>query len=77
VNPSARESKLVYLDTPRPIHDWSVTPGTFAKSSDQVVSSDIGFSNILSQHIWWWMVLAGLSALAMETAWVSITERKV
>jgi hypothetical protein len=76
VNPSARESELVYLDRPGLIRDWSVTGGTVAKSSDRVVSSDMGLSNILSQHIWWWMVLAGLSALAMETAWVSLTERK-
>jgi hypothetical protein len=71
INPSAKESELVYLNSPKPIHDWSLAPrDEDPKSAWTPDRTAVGFSSVLKQQIWWWLVAAALLALALETSWV-------
>jgi len=74
VNPSPRESELVYLQSPRVPAEWSVGERDRTDPSGATEAGRVGFSSILKQHIWWWMVLLGLLALALETTWTLAKE---
>ena len=67
VNPSPKESQLVYSDPPNALKSW--------RSGDKAAGSIGGripggqpMRVILQQRWWWWMLLAALLALAIESA---------
>ncbi len=67
VNPSPKESQLVYLDSPEAMQVWRLQrPEDIAKSTAAISPQKINFAGVLQQRCWWWMVLAGLSLLLLE-----------
>lgn len=73
VNPDAKESELEFVDSPQAMKGWCFDPSDKTSPVVSAPSTTVGFSGILQQRLWWWMVLGGLLALALETAWA---ERK-
>jgi hypothetical protein len=69
VNPSPKESQLVYVDSPESFKDWRVNlpPGT-GKPMAIAARERPSLSGILQQRWWWWMVVGGLAALLLEMA---------
>jgi len=68
VNPSPKESQLVYVDSPEAMKLWRVnTPGQAGKTAAGSAYLKGGLASILQQRFWWWMVLGGLGALMLET----------
>jgi hypothetical protein len=64
VNPSPKESELVYAQSPDVMKAWQINrPAEVAKVS----TANISQTGILQQRIWWWMVLGGIAALVLET----------
>jgi hypothetical protein len=64
VNPSPKESELVYAQSPDVVKAWQVNhPGRVAG----VATANISQTAILQQRLWWWMVLGGITALLLET----------
>lgn len=64
VNPSPKESELVYAESPEVVKAWQMNhPTQLARIS----TANISQTAILQQHIWWWMVLGGIIALLLET----------
>jgi hypothetical protein len=77
VNPAAQASELLYLSSPKAPGEWSVTsPGQHSAEAVAPLR-DFGYSNTLAQPVWWWMLILGLIALVMETAWVMIKGEKI
>ena len=77
VNPAAPESELLYLSSPKAPGEWSVTsPGRHPADAVAPLRA-FGYSNTLAQPVWWWMLILGLIALVMETAWVMIKGEKI
>jgi hypothetical protein len=74
VNPPARESELVFVESPQIVRQWSVNERHRSGTSKLVEPDAAGFSTLLNQHIWWWMLVAGLLALALETTWTLAKE---
>ncbi len=69
VNPSPKESQLVYDTDPHVIDLWRLThPGDTAKPPPVVSPQPVRLAGILQQRLWWWMLLGGLLALLLETA---------
>lgn len=64
VNPSPKESELVYAKSIDAIKTWQVNR---PKESMKVTTANISQSAILQQRLWWWMVLGGIAALLLET----------
>ena len=73
VNPSPKESQLVYVDSPEALKGWRVNlpPGT-GKAAATAAREKLSLSGILQQHWWWWMVVGGLAALMLEMALAEI-----
>jgi hypothetical protein len=68
VNPSPKESQLVYVETPEAMKTWRVnTPGQASRTAANAAYLRAGLAAILQQQFWWWMVLGGLAALFLET----------
>ena len=67
VNSPAKESELAFADSPMPVREWSYNSERPAKSSMSEGQTEVGFSGILQQRLWWWMVLGGLLVLTFET----------
>ena len=68
VNPSPKESQLVYVENPEAMKLWRVnTPGQTSKVAAGSAYLKGGLASILQQRFWWWMVLGGLGALMLET----------
>jgi len=73
VNPPPKESFLNYVDSAEVVETWKRDT-----AEDQPVSKSAGPAlelskpEILRQHIWWWLLLGGLTLLIVETAWLSI-----
>jgi hypothetical protein len=64
VNPSPKESELVYAQSPDALKAWQMNrPVEIAKVS----TANISQTAILQQRFWWWMVLGGIAALLLET----------
>jgi len=64
VNPSPKESELVYAQSPDVMKAWQMNrPVEIAKVS----TANISQTAILQQRFWWWMVLGGIAALLLET----------
>ena len=71
VNPSPKESRLSYIENPDALKVWqlnrAIPTAGIARASAQALS----LAGILQQRIWWWLLLAGLAALMVETAWAA------
>lgn len=71
VNPDPKESQLKFAETPDALTSWRVVgqdrerPAVWGSGDEEV-----GVSGILQQRLWWWMLLGGLFALGLETAWI-------
>ena len=64
VNPSPKESDLVYAQSPDVLKAWQMNrPVEIAKVS----TANISQTAILQQRFWWWMVVGGIAALLLET----------
>ena len=69
VNPSPKESQLVYVATPEAMKIWRVSlPAETAKADATAARARISLTAVLQQRWWWWMVLGGLVALMLEMA---------
>jgi len=66
VNPSPKESELIYVDSPGALATWRVDEGKEAPR--RITHAEVNLAAVLQQRYWWWMVLAGLLALMAETA---------
>ena len=78
VNPSPKESRLVYLDSPEAVKDWQVAlpPGP-AKAQALTPRERLSLSGILQQHWWWWMVVVCLAALLLEMGLAGLVRERV
>ncbi len=78
VNPSPKESQLVYAESPAAIKLWRFD-GAAAKAlaAGAPAAATISLRGILQQRIWWWMLMAGLCALAVEMAVAGAQRRAV
>jgi len=65
VNPSPKESELVYVDAPEAVKIWQAGAPA-KKSAASTAQARLGLRGILQQRLWWWMVLAGLLTLMLE-----------
>jgi hypothetical protein len=64
VNPSPKESELIYAQSPGAMKAWQMNnPVQTAKVS----TANISQTAILQQRFWWWMVLGGIAALLLES----------
>jgi len=70
VNPSPKESELVYADSAETANLWQMDKSSSSRAKTSVLPSRIKVSlrAILQQRLWWWMVLGGLLALTLEIA---------
>ncbi len=76
VNPSPEESRLTYTASPDVVCSWKSRDGEGESSPDAVDSAmQLTKEEILRQQVWWWLAVAGLGALTIETTWISL--RKV
>ena len=69
VNPSPKESELVYLDGAEAMKTWRL--GTGAEAAKAAAASPAGrlsLAAILRQNVWWWMLLVAVLALFLESA---------
>jgi hypothetical protein len=67
VNPSPKESELVYDDPEDTIKSWRLaTPGSVARTAVDPTAGTVSISAILQQRLWWWMLLGALVALGLE-----------
>ena len=78
VNPSPKESQLVFVDSPEAFKPWQVNlpPGT-AKAQVLTARERLSLSGILQQHLWWWMVVGGLASLMLEMALAELMRERV
>jgi len=69
VNPSPKESQLVYVESPEAMKVWRVNlPAETAKAASSPTAAKTSLTAILQQRWWWWMVLGSLLALMLEMA---------
>lgn len=73
VNPAPEESLLKFADSPAILQHWQVedTDRTFVQEAPAMVT-EVSRRDILSQRIWWWLLVAGTMVVLMETLWVSL-----
>jgi hypothetical protein len=64
VNPSPKESELVYTQSPDVVKAWQINRPI---ESARISTANISQTAILQQRFWWWMVLGGIAALLLET----------
>jgi hypothetical protein len=77
VNPSPKESQLVYVESPENFKEWRVNlPPGVGKPVTMAARERLSLSGILQQHWWWWMVVAGLAALMLEMALAEIKRER-
>jgi len=74
VNPSPKESRLSYVENPEAMKVWQFTRTETAKKPLETAPA-VSLAGILQQRLWWWLLLAGLAALVMETLWAAARER--
>ena len=76
VNPPPKESELSYTRSPETLEAWKHQNAAHETTRHSAASAlELSKVEILRQHVWWWLVLGGLTLLIAETAWVSM--RKV
>lgn len=69
INPSPKESELVYADAPEAMKTWRVVSGAeAAKAAASAATVRLSLAAILRQQLWWWMLLGALFALFLEIA---------
>jgi len=68
VNPSPKESELVYFDGAEAMKTWRLASGDAAKSAAASPSAKLSLAAILRQNVWWWMLWAAILALFLEIA---------
>ncbi len=70
VNPSPKESELVYAPSGETANIWRInsTTSAGAKTPSLAPHAKVSLRAILQQRLWWWMVLGGLLALILEMA---------
>jgi hypothetical protein len=76
VNPSPKESQLVYSTAPETVKAWQLAHSDTARTRAAAVRAQISLSGILQQRLWWWMLVAGLVALLLEIALTEIKRAK-
>jgi hypothetical protein len=64
VNPSPKESELVYAQSLEVMKGWQINRPT---ETAKVATANISQTAILQQRYWWWMVLGGIAALLLES----------
>jgi len=73
VNPSPKESQLVYLPAAEPVKAWQQnTPVLTEKPAMATVAGQVRLSSILHQRLWWWMVFGALIMLLLEMGWAEV-----
>jgi hypothetical protein len=73
VNPPPDESRLTYAASPETVKAWVLQGAGNGTPSEPAVSAlEPSKAEILHQRIWWWLALAGLAALVLETTWLSL-----
>jgi hypothetical protein len=69
VNPSPKESQLVFVDSSEAIKSWKWPHKTIAPPlASTPAQTQVHLAGVLQQQLWWWMVLSGLLALMFEMA---------
>lgn len=69
VNPAPEESSLVYDPTPDALNAWTLPGDVQTEAQDSRPEMEIvALSEVLLQKIWWWLLLAGLVILSLESA---------
>lgn len=72
VNPAPAESQLEYTSEVPVLASWMRDQPVESRRVDSLLEQlALTQPEILRQRVWWWLVLAGLAALSMETIWVA------
>jgi hypothetical protein len=66
VNPSPKESELVYVDAPEAMKIWRFGNTKEPPSRSAAPGPRLSLAGILQQRLWWWMVVGSLVALLLE-----------
>ncbi|MDB6065872.1 MAG: hypothetical protein JWR26_2080 [Pedosphaera sp.] len=68
INPSPKESQLTYAKSVEALNAWQMSKvPEAAKVAGAVSQSRVTLAGIWRQQFWWWLVIAGLAALILET----------
>jgi hypothetical protein len=76
VNPSPKESQLVYSTSPEAVKVWQLAHSDTARIKAAATRAQISLSGILQQRVWWWMLVGGLAALLFEIALTELKKAK-
>jgi hypothetical protein len=69
VNPSPKESALVYVEAPEALQAWRLNqPAAPVRAMAGTASGQMRVSAILQQRLWWWMLMGALLTLLLEMA---------
>ena len=66
VNPSPKESQLVYLNRPEAMKLWQLSRPAEDRKAARALQARVSLAGILQQQVWWWMVLGALLLLGLE-----------
>jgi hypothetical protein len=74
VNPSPKESQLVFTASPEAVKVWQMARPTDATrpAAATARTTQISLADILQQRFWWWMLLGGLVMLLLENTLTEI-----
>jgi len=67
VNPSSKESELAFETAPAALQAWQLNTRESARTT-ALNPVKLSMTAILQQRVWWWMLVAGLACLLLETA---------
>jgi len=67
VNPSPKESELAFEADPSALQTWQLNARESARAAPSTPVK-LSMTAILQQRLWWWMLVAGLACLLLETA---------
>jgi hypothetical protein len=76
VNPSPKESQLVYADPSVTLAAWKSDAQPANAPEVGVLSAQVSLAAILQQRYWWWMVVAGLSLLLAEMVLAALNRKQ-
>ena len=71
VNPSPKESRLSYVENPEAMKVWQINRPVASAKTPEASAQTLSLAAILQQRLWWWLLLAGLGAILLETAWTA------
>jgi hypothetical protein len=71
VNPSPKESLLSYLDSPETFKSWQLRSKNESPKPLAAAAVQMSRTAIWRQQIWWWLAVAALGALVLESLWTS------